>query len=218
FPNTGSATNPQFGNPIYGWQNIPAAGGYATCWYDIDQDGDLDLFWASMNGYQPLWFYRNIGTPTNAQLVLESQNFLPTDMVVAYGSIDIVDIDNDGDGDFLLSSSSDGGMMFFRNTTGDTVSVSPYTKPRPQRVMDLSLSPQPGNPTTAISFHLPYAQEVDLAVYNLLGARVATLVAGMQMAGDHTFTWDASGYASGVYLVRLEAGGEAAVEKAVILK
>ncbi len=44
-----------------------------------------------------------------------------------------------------------------------------------------------------------------LTVYNMLGQRVATLVSGELHIGRHSYHWDASGLASGVYLYRLTA-------------
>lgn len=45
-----------------------------------------------------------------------------------------------------------------------------------------------------------------MAVFDVLGRRVATLVDGVVGAGAHTATWDAGGAAPGVYVVRLVAG------------
>jgi hypothetical protein len=42
---------------------------------------------------------------------------------------------------------------------------------------------------------------VELSIYNILGAKVATLVSENQQAGQHTVEWDASGFASGDLLV-----------------
>jgi steroid delta-isomerase-like uncharacterized protein len=64
--------------------------------------------------------------------------------------------------------------------------------------------PNPFNPVTMINYQLPVTSEVDLSVYNILGQRVATLVAEKQHAGSYKVEWDASKLASGVYLYQLE--------------
>jgi hypothetical protein len=88
----------------------------------------------------------------------------------------------------------------------------------PQAKLSLVVGPQPGNPSTGISFTLPSPQNAELAVYNLLGARIATLVSGWQPAGTKTIVWNAFDRASGVYIVRLQAGLEAAAAKVVVVK
>jgi trimeric autotransporter adhesin len=67
--------------------------------------------------------------------------------------------------------------------------------------------PNPFNPATIIEFSLPQPGMVTLTVYNMLGQRVATLVSGELQAGSHSYHWDATGLASGVYIYRLQADG-----------
>lgn len=72
--------------------------------------------------------------------------------------------------------------------------------------------PNPFNPSTTISFSLPEAAEVRLAVYNTLGQEVAVLADGSLGAGWHSVVWDASRSAgapvsSGVYFYRMTASG-----------
>ena len=67
--------------------------------------------------------------------------------------------------------------------------------------------PNPFNPATTITFELPQTGRVRLEVYNVLGARVATLVDGRLSGGTYEVTFDASGLPSGAYLYRLDAGG-----------
>jgi hypothetical protein len=68
--------------------------------------------------------------------------------------------------------------------------------------------PNPFNPTTSINYQLPEPAAVTLAVYNVLGRRVATLVDGEQPAGFHTVYWDGSGFSSGLYFLRMQARGQ----------
>ncbi len=50
------------------------------------------------------------------------------------------------------------------------------------------------------------------------GWRVAELLSGRQEAGAHVVTWDASGLGSGVYLARLQVGGESQAGEVVVVK
>jgi len=79
--------------------------------------------------------------------------------------------------------------------------------------------PNPFNPKTIFKYNLLISSEVDLNIYNLLGQEVATLVSEKQPAGNYKVNWDASGFASGVYLYRLQTDqGFMKTRKLVVLK
>lgn len=78
--------------------------------------------------------------------------------------------------------------------------------------------PNPFNPSTEISFALPNAGPVKLVVYNVLGQEVETLVDGQMEAGNHTVTWKADTYSSGVYFYRLNAGQFSETKKMMLLR
>lgn len=70
-----------------------------------------------------------------------------------------------------------------------------------------ALGPAYPNPTAlraTVPFELPEAAEVEVAVYDLLGRRVALLTEGLRAAGRHTATLDASGLSAGIYVVRAQ--------------
>lgn len=80
-------------------------------------------------------------------------------------------------------------------------------------------SPNPFNNSTTITFTLAKAGEVKLAVYDILGREVQSLVIGHLSLGKHEMVWEAEGVGSGVYFIQLtEAGGQAAVKKVVLMK
>jgi hypothetical protein len=83
--------------------------------------------------------------------------------------------------------------------------------------------PNPFNPSTAISYELPKSSEVSLAVYNLLGQKVRTLVNGKVRAGRHRVEWNSrndrgESVASGIYIYRFEAGDYQETMKMILLK
>ncbi len=78
--------------------------------------------------------------------------------------------------------------------------------------------PNPFNPTTTIQYAIPRAGNVRVAVYDLLGRQVATLVDGPTTAGRHEVSVDASGWASGLYVYTLRAGGEIVTRNMVLLR
>ncbi len=82
--------------------------------------------------------------------------------------------------------------------------------------------PNPFNPSTTITFSTAEPEFVTLAVYNLLGQRVRTLVSGTMPTGEHAAVWDGRDDAgtpsgAGVYLYRLAYGDRAEVKKMLLL-
>lgn len=83
--------------------------------------------------------------------------------------------------------------------------------------------PNPSAGAVSVEYELAGAGPVEMAVYDVLGRRVRTLVTGRQAAGKHAAQWDgrsASGgpVASGLYLVRLRAGGSAYTRPVTIVR
>jgi flagellar hook assembly protein FlgD len=57
-----------------------------------------------------------------------------------------------------------------------------------------------------------------MAVYNVAGQLVQTLVDEQKDSGLHSVEWDARGIASGVYFYRLTAGDHSSAKKCVIAR
>jgi hypothetical protein len=71
---------------------------------------------------------------------------------------------------------------------------------------------------TELEYDVPEAAPVRIAVYDLLGRQVATLVDRTQTAGTHRVQFDGSGLASGVYLVRLVASGTVQTQRVSLVR
>ena len=78
--------------------------------------------------------------------------------------------------------------------------------------------PNPFNPATDITFALPNSGMVRMAVYDLTGRLVETLVQEMLPAGWHRATFVARDLASGIYIYRLDAGSASFTRKMILLK
>jgi hypothetical protein len=78
--------------------------------------------------------------------------------------------------------------------------------------------PNPFNPTTVIPYELATAGQVRLSVFDVTGRQVALLVNAEQSAGRRQVSFNAAGLPSGVYMVRLEAGGQIMTKKLTLLK
>lgn len=84
-----------------------------------------------------------------------------------------------------------------------------------------ALAPAYPNPS-ASSAHIPFtlskAGSVTVAVHDVLGRRVATLVDAVLPAGAHTATWEAGGAASGIYVVTLRAGAQMVTRRITVAR
>jgi hypothetical protein len=80
-------------------------------------------------------------------------------------------------------------------------------------------SPSPFNAETAISYKLQATSHVSLKVYDVSGRLVANLVDGWQQEGSHQVTFNGSKLSSGLYFVKMQAGGgSSAVRKMMLVK
>ena len=83
--------------------------------------------------------------------------------------------------------------------------------------------PNPFNPQTQIKFEIPYAGNVDLSVYNLLGVKVKTLYSGQKPPGTFVFKWDGKNendelVSGGVYIYQLKTEKDIQMRKMILLK
>jgi uncharacterized delta-60 repeat protein len=78
--------------------------------------------------------------------------------------------------------------------------------------------PNPFNPSTKIKFDIPKSSFVKLAVYDMLGKKVSSLVYNELKAGTYEYTFDAAEYNSGVYFYKLETDGFVETKKMLYIK
>jgi len=78
--------------------------------------------------------------------------------------------------------------------------------------------PNPFNAIANISYSLPKSSEIKLAVFDALGRQVTLLDEGSKSAGEHQLVVDASGWPTGIYISRLEAGGVVRNSKMIVVR
>jgi hypothetical protein len=93
----------------------------------------------------------------------------------------------------------------------------------PARVVLAPVRPNPWTPRTQLSYTLPQADHVRLWVADAEGRRVAVLVDGLQLPGRHVISWEARGadgspIGSGLYFLRLEAGGVVQTRRLTLIR
>jgi hypothetical protein len=83
--------------------------------------------------------------------------------------------------------------------------------------------PNPFNPRTTISYDLPADTDVSIVIYNETGQEIRHLVTQHYTAGRYSVQWDAKDYlgrsvGSGVYIAKIVAGPNTAIQKMLLLK
>ena len=113
---------------------------------------------------------------------------------------------------YRLKQVDNGGM--FKYSQSVEVEVGSIPK-------ELSLHqnyPNPFNPITMIRYDLPQQATVKIAVYDMIGREVATLVNETKEAGSYEVNFAASQLASGVYFYKLSAGSYTSMKKLMLMK
>ncbi len=185
----------------------------------IDGTGGADkLDSLSLNGDNLYWEWRNVTIPageTRIYLYYVAQDTIPSSGL-AKGPLFSGAILPSG---AKLGLGSD-AVRVMNWPTGALVSAD-SEEPLPLTFALEQNYPNPFNPATVVGCQLPAAGQVTLVVYDILGRQVAVLASGRFSAGRHTFPFDGSRLASGVYLCRLEVTSErssfVAVRKMILM-
>ncbi len=105
----------------------------------------------------------------------------------------------------------------FSRASGPEPSLDSFSDPARPGGFSLSTHPNPFNAATSVSVTLPEVANIKVNVYNVTGQKVAELANGQYSAGEHTFTFDGSHVASGLYFVRATVPGELNATQKVML-
>lgn len=133
------------------------------------------------------------------------------------------DMDNDGNGDLIISSgsfASDKSTLFMVEHDG-TLSINEQKKSLPNHFHLEQNYPNPFNPETQFSYTLTKDEAVELAVYDVMGRTIYILYKGRQRAGNHNVLWSGvdqnnNSVPSGIYFYRLRAGSTTKTKKMVL--
>jgi len=105
---------------------------------------------------------------------------------------------------------NDGGGIYAQNikfdgTFGPLVGVINISNNTPEKFELDQNYPNPFNPVTKIRYNITQRALVNITVYDILGNKVSEIVNNEQNSGTYEAGFDASGFASGVYIYRISA-------------
>jgi hypothetical protein len=152
------------------------------------------------------------------------------ELVLGWHNIDEID-DRNG---FILTDANDGEFLAdlrqaesFTFNSGDCdtakfhfrlTAIRGDSELMPREFGLLWAYPNPFNRQLCVLFDLKSAGETALRVFDLQGRELALLCQGHQEAGVHRVVWDATGVASGVYLLNLQSSGENLTRKVLLVQ
>jgi len=88
----------------------------------------------------------------------------------------------------------------------------------PNKYSLINIYPNPFNPVTTIKYGLPDYMLVKIAVYDILGRKVAVLINNYESSGFHSIFWDASSYPSGLYFIQMVSNNIIDTRKILLIK
>jgi FG-GAP-like repeat len=207
YENLGNSTQPQWTEVYNYFDSLDVGYNCVPAFADLDFDGDYDLL--AGGGSRKAHYYENVdGTwvedTTMVEGIITKQNAAPA----------FADLDGDGDQDLILGS-YDGNFDYYENMR-DVVAIKP-TIDIPE-TYSLNSYPNPFNPSTAISYRLSAASFVELAIFDLTGKQITTLVNDYQSTGDYALNFTApETMSTGIYFCRLVVDGVIADTKKITL-
>ena len=108
-------------------------------------------------------------------------------------------------------------------TTSASSSDEGQTGSIPTRYALLPAYPNPFNPRTTITYHLPERADVSLVIFNTRGQSIRELESGWRQAGEYAINWDGRDHRgtpvpSGLYLCRFKAGSRVFTQKLLLMR
>ena len=190
---------------------------------DLTGDGLLDL--AVVDG--------NLATGPTLVVLVGQRNGVPVvegryPLAGTRGPVFAGDVNGDGATDLVVLGRSveggPGGAFVFLNQGVPSTAVESEMAAPPSTFALGANYPNPFNPATTIPLSVVAgAGDVDLTIYNVLGQPVRQVWNGPLAAGEHRLAWDGrdgqeQSVAAGVYLYRLQVGGQTRIRKMVKLE
>ncbi len=107
-------------------------------------------------------------------------------------------------GDLLTGVTQANASVYDSLRLSSSASVQPGRTPAE---FALTSVPNPFTQSTTINFTIPESGVAEVSVVNLLGTEVAHIFSGELSAGEHTFTWNATGFPDGMYECLVDMNG-----------
>jgi len=78
--------------------------------------------------------------------------------------------------------------------------------------------PNPFNPEINFDIEMMNRKYINIDIYNIQGNQIDNIFNGFLNKGNHSFNWDASNYATGLYIIKLAQGNNILTQKIMLMK
>jgi len=116
---------------------------------------------------------------------------------------------------YILESVDYSGETHIHGSVSLIIPEENPTPELPQQTLLIGNYPNPFNPNTTISFIIKENETAHLSIFNIKGQEVETI---RFETGIYKYLWDASSYASGIYLYKLKSESFSEIRKMILLK
>ncbi len=157
----------------------------------------------------------NEAIPINTEYILANNTTNQCDYVFTDTEVEL----NTTYNYWLESIEMNGSSDFFGPVSVIVEDDGGQTPPDPGEVLTVfySVYPNPFNPNTKFSYSLTEAGDVSFKIYNTKGQLVKEIT-DHGNAGTNSVSWDASGQASGIYMIHMETANYSSMRKAILIK
>ncbi|MBF90001.1 MAG: hypothetical protein CMG75_10215 [Candidatus Marinimicrobia bacterium] len=200
----------------YQWSKTTGKSKDWDVWDFKNPDGSVALLGADLEGKQTNSGNNDIFLDVMYKIVKK-----PPTKISFYLRSDKALILSDVDGENLLCSypSIDMPAIFEVNWLSSQIKKSKF----PDRFILYPNYPNPFNPSTTISFDLPYDSDVRVFIYDIIGRNIAVLIENKMIAGKHSIQWNGltklgESVPSGIYYVVINAGKFSQTNKMTFLR
>jgi len=164
----------------------------------FDNDGNCRSIGKLEEGF---WYFTVVGNHNDTELHFRTDNDLISNETITF------------ENDATIGNPENPLNITFSNSTMNI-----------PKVYELSQNyPNPFNPTTTIKYQLPEDTKVEIAVYNILGQKVRTLVNEKRTAGYYSVIWNGKDdsnntVGSGIYFYKISTEKYSEIKKMLLMK
>ena len=124
-------------------------------------------------------------------------------------------------GTFIITGRTNGPPwdfdMFLLKTNADSLHNADMSF-TPSKILVNQNYPNPFNPSTTLNFSIPFSDNVNIRVLDIVGREVDVLMNEYLTNGNHSLEWDGREHPSGIYFISFESGGFVETQKVVLMK